>query len=142
HWIEDRRRRVRRLNLNGDVLRAIQMEASPMGFTRLRQRAFQRAGNPECRRRTFCRGAIRLDRFLLRRTPAAFGKLVQSVRGQAPRKTTLFPACACGRALLRRFAGKNLELVAVIRPALSREGFDPNEITASLFEFVDEISVG
>ena len=119
------------------------MEMRPMGFAGAREGAFEGAGDLEqgyVFHRASC--AIGFDGFPGCRFAPALGELVEPAGGEAAWDGALLPGIGRGRLILRRFTGQDLELIAVIEPPLSGEGFDAEKIPARFCERVDQIRVG
>src|SRR5262249_28107748 len=89
--IEKRRRQGSGFDLDGDVLRSVEMEARAIGFTGLGQPALDRARYLEERRvaRTCGRRSISLNRFRVLRLAATLGEFTQAVWRKASSKGAL-----------------------------------------------------
>ena len=117
------------------------MKARAMGLAGLSERAFERAGKLENRR--FGRRAIGLDRLL------SLGLATRAWRadsGGSHPVVASTPARPNPRAPVARFlgrrSGRDLQLIAVVGPALSGESFHPQKVGSRFGESVDKMSVG
>src|SRR5439155_26525098 len=87
--------------------------------------------------------AIGLDRRLLDLLAAASCELGQPRRIQPPCPASLVPPAASpGCTILRQRSRCDLQFVAVVRPSLSCERFDAQEVIAGACETMDEVRVG